>query len=118
MTSNRCFQRSTILIYDNVTAECHLKIHVADVENKHFFIRTASDEEEEGAVGGQAKPAEVVQEKKEEEKEEVNDDKDDESAGWFASWGIPSGITKVVENTTKAVESTVCRDISHFSFVV
>ena len=42
------------------------------------------------------------------EKDEASDKKEDESAGWFSSWGIPSGITKVVENTTKAVESTVC----------
>ena len=42
------------------------------------------------------------------EKDEASDRKEDESAGWFASWGIPSGITKVVENTTKAVENTVC----------
>ena len=70
------------------------------------LIYTASDEEEEGAVGGKA-----IQKKEKEvgnEKDEGNDRKEDESAGWFSSWGIPSGITKVVENTTKAVENTVC----------
>ncbi len=64
-----------------------------------------------GAVGGKEKPAEN---EKQTEKGETSDKKEeklnsdeDEAASWFTSWGIPSGITKVVESTTKAVENTV-----------
>ncbi len=82
---------------------------------------SASDEEEEaGAVGGQKEEDEQkenVERSSDKDSVDRSSEEKDESAGWFASWGIPSGISKVVESTTKAVENTVgCQNQEQLSW--